>query len=236
VPRSRLTIGLALALALALCRATAMDVRRVEAQIIMSGAIDGGELARMRDILAEPAARAVDTVVLRDSPGGDYWTSQRIAEMIRERGWRTAVSGYCFSGCALMFLGGRQRHFTDDKPVLQTQIAFHGTYYVVDGVGAQRGDLNPVTTHAARQWMKRHTEGRMSDAMLDRFESLPRSDFIHFFDAGRLPRKDQPSVFVCPRDKETKAHRCKPIAGTDAYREGIVTTSELIRSADRRGE
>jgi len=214
----------------------AMEVRMVDRQLIMSGAIDGGELAKLRDVLAEPAAQNVDTVVLRDSPGGDYWTSQRIAELIRERGWRTAISGYCFSGCALMFLGGRQRHFTDDKPVLQTQLAFHGTYYVVDATGAVRGELNPVTTYAARQWMKRHTEGRMSDSMLDRFESLPRSDFVHFFDAGRMPRKDQASVFICPRDKATKDYRCKPIAGTDVYREGIVTNSELLRSADRRSE
>jgi len=211
-----------------------MDVRLVGTHIIMSGEIDGGELAKMRDVLAEPAARGVDTVVLRDSPGGDYWTSQRIAELIRERGWRTAVSGHCFSGCALMFLGGRERHFTDDKPFLYTQLAFHATYYVQDGIGAVRGELNPVTTHAARQWIKRYTDGKMSDAMLDRFEQLSRSDFIHFFDPGRLPRKDQPSIFICPRDKEAK-YRCKPIAGTDAYREGIVTAHELIRSADREG-
>jgi len=231
-----LKAGFILLLALAASAIAAMDVRLVDAQIIMSGAVDGGELVKLRDVVADPAALIVDTVVLRDSPGGDYWTSQRIAEFIRERGWRTAVSGYCFSGCALMFLGGRQRHFTDDKPALQTQLAFHGTYYVVDGAGAVRGELNPVTTHAARQWIKRYTEGRVSDAMLDRFEQLPRSDFIHFFDSGRLPRKDQASIFVCPRDKDAGGYRCKPIPGTDVYREGIVTSHELIRSADRRGE
>ena len=234
MPRRGLKAGVMLAMAVAGGAAAAMDVRLLEAQIIMSGAIDGGELAKLRDVVADPAARTVDTVVLRDSPGGDYWTSQRIAEFIRERGWRTAVSGYCFSGCALMFLGGRQRHFTDDKPALQTQLGFHGTYYVVEGAGTVRGQLNPVTTHAARQWMKRYTEGRMSEAMLDRFEQLPRSDFIHFFDAERLPRKGQASVFICPRDRQA-GYRCKPIADTDAYREGIVTTTELLRSADRRG-
>jgi len=235
MPPRLLTIGLVM-LALSLRAAAAMDVRLAKEQIIMSGPIDGGELAKLRDVMADPAARSVDTVVLRDSPGGDYWTSQRIAELIRERGWRTAVSGHCFSGCALMFLGGRTRHFTDDKPALQTQLAFHGTYYVRDGIGSVRGDLNPVTTYAARQWIKRHTDGKMSDAMLERFERLPGSDFIHFFDPHRLPRKDQPSVFVCPRDKQEGKYRCTSIGGTDVYQEGIVTSGDLVRSADRRSE
>jgi len=233
--RAVLRALLALALAFGAAVGSAMDVRQVGAQLIMSGPIDGSELAKLRDVLAERDAKAIDTVVLRDSRGGDYWTSQRIAELIRARGWRTAVSGYCFSGCALMFLGGRERHFTDDKPVLQTQLAFHGTYYIADGIGIARGDLNPATTYAARYWMKRYTDGRISETMLDRFEKLAATDFIHFFDSERLPRKGQPSVFVCPREKDA-GYRCRPMSATDVYREGIVTTNTLVSSADRRSE
>jgi hypothetical protein len=217
--------------------ATAMEVRVVEDQIIMSGSIDGSELPALWDVAAERKANRIRTVVLRDSAGGDLRTSLQAGDFIREQGWNTAVSGYCFSGCALIFLGGRQRFFTDDKPPLQTQLGFHGTYHVAAAIGGRQaftpGTLSVWHTAEARRWMKRATDGRITEAMLDRFETLASSDFIHFFDSNRLPRAGQVSIFVCPIVKDGK-RKCEPVAGTDVYREGIVNSVEVIRSNDRR--
>jgi hypothetical protein len=223
--------------ALAAGPAAAMEVQVLEDQIIMSGRIDGSELVRLWEIAAERRGPRMRTVVLRDSAGGDLRTSITAGDFIREQGWNTAVSGYCFSGCALIFLGGRQRFFSDDKPPLQTQLGFHGTYYVAAAIGARPGPtpgtLSPWHTAEARRWMKLATDGRITEAMLDRFETLASSDFIHFFDANRLPRAGQVSIFVCPIVKDGK-RKCEPIAGTDVYREGIVNSVAVIRSHDRR--
>lgn len=210
----------------------AMDVKVVGDQLIMSGRIDGSELARLRDVAADQGDARIRMVVLRDSPGGNLWTSMRVGEVIRDKGWRTAVSGYCFSGCAIIFLGGVERHFTDDKPALRTQIAFHAAYYTGDGSYTRKDSASEAANFTARQWIKRHSGGKLSDAMLDRFEKLEKTEFVHFFDSLRMPRTGQASVFVCSRAEKDPKKKCRPIAGTDVYREGIATSSVLIRSND----
>ena len=64
--------------------------------------------------------------------GGDARAGYRVGEMFRSRGLRTAVSGYCYSSCSRMFLGGAIRVFTDDFPPEYTNVGFHGHY---DGDG-----------------------------------------------------------------------------------------------------
>jgi hypothetical protein len=211
--------------------AGAATIEVVGDQAILSGSIDGSELARFKDVSAAHGDR-IRTVILRDSPGGDLWTSTRVAEFIRDRKWRTAVSGYCFSGCALMYLGGVTRHFTDDKPATQTQLGFHATYHTTDNQRGAKGSVHEQQTWATRHWIRQHTEGKISEAMLDRFEQLAQSDFLHFFDSSRLPRPGQVSVFTCPRDRESK-RKCEAIPGFDVYREGIATSTEVMRSNDR---
>jgi hypothetical protein len=152
-------------------------------------------------------------------------------EYIRDRGWNTAVSGYCFSGCALMYLGGTERGFTDDKPVPQTQLGFQGTHYAGTAYDRTPGSPNISGTIRAMNWIKRRTEGKISDAMLNRFEALPQTDLVHFFDSKR--HKGQASVFLCPLGKDGK-RKCEPIHGADVYREGIANTDTVIRSNDRR--
>lgn len=210
--------------------AAAMDFKVVGDQLIMSGGIDGSELAKLRDIAAEHGGE-IRTVVLRDSPGGDLWTSLRVGEYIRERGWRTAVSGICFSGCALMYLSGVSRHFTDDKPVVRTQLGFHATYHVADSLRGNKGAVHADQTQVARDWMTRFTDGKISPAMLDRFEKIAQTDFLHFFDSNRLQRKDGVSIFTCPQQPDAK-RKYEPVPGFDVYREGIATSMEVLRSND----
>jgi hypothetical protein len=211
--------------------AFAMQMKVLDDQLIMSGTVDGSELARLRDVEATPQAGRIKTVVLRDSPGGDHWTALRAGEFIRSRGWATAVSGHCFSACSLIYLGGRERGFTDDKPALQTQLAFHATYFITDSLTQARGAQNPYTTYSVRTWMKQQTDGRISDAVLDRLERLPQTDFLHFFDAARMPRPGQPSAFVCALGVDGK-RKCDAVAGIDVYSEGISTTRALVRPND----
>ena len=207
-----------------------MEVKVVDDHIILSGRIDGGELPQLWSIAAQRRANPIRTVVLRDSPGGDLLTALQVGEYIRERGWNTAVSGYCFSGCALIYLGGKERGFTDDKPVAQTQLGFQGTYYVDTSYDRTPGSANVSGTIRARNWIKRRTDGRISDALLERFEALPPSDLVHFFDSSR---RKEAAVLVCPLGKDGK-RKCVQIPGTDVYREGIANSETVIRSNDRR--
>jgi hypothetical protein len=122
------------------------------------------------------------------------------------------------------------RHFTDDKNIFQTQLGFHATYHVADSLRWSKGDRHGDTA-LARAWMTRFTDGKISAAMLDRFEKIAQTDFLHFFDSNRLKRGDGVSIFTCPQRPDA-SRKCQPVAGFDVYREGIATSTELVRSND----
>ena len=61
-------------------------------------------------------------------PGGDAPTGYKVGELFRQKGLRTAISGFCYSSCSRMFLGGKVRVLTDDAPPDATEVGFHGHY------------------------------------------------------------------------------------------------------------
>jgi hypothetical protein len=123
VKATYLSVVLLIALASA---GSAMDAAVVGDQLILTGPVVKGDLDKIRGALA--ASGHIATVVLRNSPGGDAPTGYRTGELFREKRLRTAVSGYCYSSCSRMFLGGEERLFTDDFPMERTNVGFHGHY------------------------------------------------------------------------------------------------------------
>ena len=104
----------------------AMTLKEVGDQLILSGPVVEGDTKKVREAFARNAN--IRTVVLRNSPGGHVPTGYEVGDLMRAKGLRTAVSGYCFSGCSRMFLGGKERVFTDDYPLSLTHVGFHGHY------------------------------------------------------------------------------------------------------------
>jgi hypothetical protein len=221
--------------------AAALEFTVVGDQAILSGNADGSELARIRDIASEHRNR-IKVIVLRDIGGiSSIQTLKAAAELITDHGWRTAVSGYCGGSCAYLFLGGVERHFTDDKPAGFTQVALGGTIVAEESTHQPvryKGDPYNRGNFLVRPWIKKKTGDRLDEKLLDRIlgtNARPRSGFLHFFPSTGLRRKDGVSVFACTgkEDPKTKWEQCEKIAGTDAYKEGIVTSSELVHSNDR---
>src|SRR5215813_4918341 len=70
----------------------------------------------------------IKMVILRNSPGGDAPTGYHLGELFRQKSPQTAVSGYCYSSCSRLFLGGKERYFTSDYPPDGTHVGFHGHY------------------------------------------------------------------------------------------------------------
>lgn len=210
--------------------AAAMDFRVAGNQLVMSGRTGGDELAKLRDLI--PENPQIDTVILRDAPGGKVYTAQRLGEMIGERGWRTAVSGSCMSACVLIFLGGRERHFADGKPGNRTYIAIHTPIYSVD-----RGQTWPLPrTPVPREqgplvyWMMERVGDRGDRALLERGIGNDHPDgFLYFFDHVRLRRPDGVSVFQCKGPEKRKVADCEKIPGKDALQSGLVTSEEIIK-------
>src|SRR5262245_8249449 len=176
-------------------KAEAMEYHVAGNELHLSGRVTGDELALLKDVeAAHPGA--IDTVVFRNSPGGDAWSGYRVGERIRDNGWRTVVIGACISACTLMYLGGRSRHFGAATRPERVYLAFHGPSsrnFIDNHAVAPRG------RPAIRSWILERTGGRADATLLERFvNNEKRSDLMRFYDPRQLERADGVSVLFCP--------------------------------------
>jgi hypothetical protein len=207
--------------------ARAMQVSAVGHQLILSGPVVGDELGKVQAILAENPA--IDTAILRNSPGGHAPTGYHIGELFRARGLRTAVSGFCNSSCSRMFLGGKARFFTDDFPPEYTNVGFHGHY---DNKGRLTTDA--VKQLGLRDWIIKYSDGKADSELVDRWISIPLSiGMIHFYHPERFAR-DGASTFMCQGSEPMarSVNGCEPIFKT-ALDLGIVTSLNVVKSEDQ---
>jgi len=218
----------ALALVGAVAGAQAMEFRIAGNELHALGKVEGYELALLKDALAEHPA--IDTVVFRQSPGGDAWTAYRVGETIRDRGLRTVVAGPCRSACTIMFLGGRERHFAQAIRPEFVYLAFHGTWnsnLIERDQPAMRGHVE------LRDWMVSRTGGRMNAALIDRFlGARVRESMLYVYDARQLTQEDGVSLFFCEgleRKGVQPFQGCERIAGHNAYSLGLVDSLERVR-------
>lgn len=206
--------------------ASAMDVKVVGDQLILSGPVVNGDLDLIHSALAR--SPEITTVILRNSPGGHIATGYRTGELFREKGLRTAVSGYCYSSCSRMFLGGKARVFTDDVPLERTDVGFHGHY---DRNGKLMADV--VRQYGLADWIIRYSDGKADPALVERWINIPVNvGMIHFFHPG-LVRRNGVSTFICqgPNPPRQTVFDCEPIPRT-ALDLGIVTSLDIVRSND----
>jgi len=203
-----------------------MELKIVGNQLILSGRVVGDEPGKVREALANTLE--IDTVILRNSPGGDAPAGYQTGELLRERGLRTAVSGYCYSSCSRMFLGGRTRYFTDDYPPEATHIGFHGHYHA-------DGHLNAalMAQYGLRDWIIKYSDGKAGANLVERWINIPYSrGMIHFFHPV-LVNRGGASTFMCRGDEPTGlVFACEPI-GKTALELGIATSLDIVHSADR---
>jgi hypothetical protein len=93
-------------------------------QLFVSGRV-GDDIRQFQEHLAN---QEIDTIVFVNSPGGSLHTALRVAEMIVNRGVNTVVAGSCQSACSVMFLGGRERRFSDAFPAATSFVGIHGAH------------------------------------------------------------------------------------------------------------
>jgi len=208
--------------------ASAMEFKLIADQLILSGPVSNGDFEKVRDTLA--SSTKVDTIVLRNSPGGDVPTGYRLGEFFREKGLRTLVSGFCYSSCSRMFLGGKTRYFTDDFPAIYTNVGFHGHYDM------SNGHLQPqlVAQFHLKEWLIKYSDGKADPALVDRWIAIPINiGMIHFYHPD-LFKPGGVSTFLCQgTEKMAQAVLgCEPIRKT-ALELGIVTSLQVQRSNDQ---
>src|SRR6516225_29719 len=197
-------------------------------QLILTGPVISGDYDAVESNFSfNPQIR---TIILRNSPGGDAPTGYRLGELFRQKSLQTAVSGYCYSSCSRLFLGGKERYFTDDYPPEFTQIGFHGHY-------DNNGNLNAASVNALhlKDWTIRYSDGKADEALVERWINMPRGKGLaHFYDPA-LVDIDGYSAFMCQGTEpdHTWIFDCEHIAKSALYL-GIATSLTLVSSADQR--
>src|ERR1700747_1628680 len=207
-------------------RAPAMELKIVGNQLILSGPVVGDEAGKLRRGLG--SSPGIDTLILRNSGGGNAPAGYQVGQLLRERGLRTAVSGYCYSSCSRMFLGGSTRFFTDDYVPETNNVGFHGHY---DRMGHLNAAL--VRQYGLRDWIIKYSDGKADPALVKRWINIPYSrGMIHFFHPGLVKRAGV-STFMCQCDASPRSvFACEPIA-KNGFDLGIVTSLDLVHRADR---
>ena len=204
-----------------------MDIRVVDDQLILSGAVVAGDYDAVASSLSSKPQ--IKMVILRNSPGGDAPTGYHLGELFRQKSLQTAVSGYCYSSCSRLFLGGKERYFTEDYPPDSTHIGFHGHY-------DRNGNLNwaRVSELHLRDWIIRFSDGKADAGLVERWIRIPRAaGMIHFYNPALVDiggystfmcqgtEPDHPRIFDCERINES------------ALDLGVATSPTLVRSHDR---
>jgi hypothetical protein len=205
-------------------RAPAMELKIVGNQLFLSGPVVGDEPGKVREALA--SSPRINTVILRNSGGGNAPAGYQVGQLLREHRVRTAVSGYCYSSCSRMFLGGSARYFTDDYLPETNNVGLHGHY---DRMGHLNADL--VHQYGLRDWIFKYSDGKADPALVERWINIPSSrGMIHFFHPGLVNRA---GAFMCQGDESPgSVFACEPI-GKTALDLGIITSLDIVHSAER---
>ncbi|MBL8311843.1 MAG: hypothetical protein JNL19_15590 [Burkholderiales bacterium] len=200
-----------------------MTLHRDGTTLILSGEVVRRDLDAVQAEFAQPPA--ITHVVLRNSMGGNSWTGYRLGELFRGKGVTTVVSGHCVSSCSRLFLGGRQRLFSDDYPASLTYVGFHGHY--------DFGKLNiaAVEKNDLLQWTLKFTDGKADPALVKRWIAIERrAGDVRFYPPAAASRFGQATV-LCQGNESVRPQQCEKIA-THALAQGIVTAQTLWSSPD----
>ena len=221
------TPGAWLALLLALCTmvstAHAMQFEVRVPYVIMSGGVTGMELRQLESVLADNPG--ITTIILKDSHGGDASSGYEMGAYIREHGLNTAVSGYCISSCSRMFLGGKERRFSDEQALEKTFIGFHGNY-------TKDGFLQSARMPMLKDWIIKYSDGKANPALVEQWVHIANHhgyDAFYHRDAKLLP--DTQKVLLCQgtEDRQKRQQQCEKPQMGDALDNGIVTTWDLLQ-------
>jgi rhodanese-related sulfurtransferase len=161
----------------------------------------------------------VEQVVFVNSPGGDLWTGMRVGRMIADKGFKTVVAGSCISACSIMFMGGRERTFSDAFVHALTYVGIHGPH-------------NKLTRAVSREqagqiyaFFRNQMDGHFNADIINQalFDMDDAGALLRVFDAYRAPKL--PS-YHC-KSEHTARKDCTEYQGEDAYTLGVVTSVDL---------
>ena len=205
--------------------ASAMQMNTCDDQLLLSGDVERGDYYEIKKRLS--AHPEIGVVVLRNSRGGDAESGYDVGEYFRDKGISTYLSGYCLSSCSRMFLGGKERFFTDDFPLGKSNVGFHSNYN-------NAGNIMPGAQWKLSHFIQQYSDGKADPALVERWVNIPNHNgFARFYHPTALHRRDGVSMLMCNGSEGNRQWElCEKISDHDALSMGIITSLDIKHSCD----
>lgn len=186
--------------------------------VFATGPVVGEDYIKFVAVTEQPG---VERVVLLNSPGGDLWTGMTIGRRIAEKGLSTVAAGYCASACSIIFLGGKERTFSDAFRPDQTYIGIHGPH---------DKDTKIVSPQQAGQiyaFYKLRMGDKFNSDVINKalYSMQDAGSLLRVFDPKRLPAR---VTYHCVSSQSLRKD-CTEFKDQDALTLGIITSSDLTK-------
>ena len=196
----------------------ALEIKIVENQMIVTGPITVPDAREFGLTLNKHPQ--VDTLVLRQMPGGRAVAMEQISAMVEKRKLTTIVSGLCLSACAHIFLAGEKRQFSDDFPLVNSFLGYHGTYPSANSGDGWMGDVPDNT----ERWYVKRSGGKLDPQLVLDWLRLDHASGLARVYHPKLKGRFSVVTFLCER--RMALSKCKQLEKS-ALEYGVITTGEL---------
>ncbi len=198
-------------------QAQAMSFYPQGKHLFMSGPVVGDELAQFKDTL--DANPGITTIVLVQSSGGNLWTGMALGREIVSRELDTVAVGRCESSCSIIFMGGKNRQFSNAYKAIDTYIGIHGP------ADKDTGQVNPAQAPQMRSFYERRMGDKFQESMIEEalYDMKDRGAMLYLYEPVRNTRN---LVYYCNASTLRQA-QCKHFVGQDAMSVGMITSKAL---------
>lgn len=176
----------------------------------------GDDYRKFVEALEQPG---LERVVFVNSPGGDLWTALQVGRLIARKELKTVVAGSCVSACSIMFMGGRERTFSDAFRPAQTYLGIHGPHNKLTHE-VSREHASQIYAFFKNQMGERFNAAIINQALFDMDDA---GALLRVFDAYRSPHL----VSYHCKSSQTLRKDCTEFKGEDAYSLGLVSSVDL---------
>jgi PQQ-dependent catabolism-associated CXXCW motif protein len=189
-----------------------------QGNIVFASGPVGDDLPKFEDAFAKGS---IDTVVLVNSPGGDLSTGLRVGRLIAERGYKTVAAGSCVSACSIMFMGGKERRFSDAFRPNLTYIGIHGAH------NRETKQVNTMLQPQIFAFYKQNMGDRFNSVVMNQalYDMEDADSLLRVFDPARNAKTDP---YHC-KSGQTPRDKCTKLVGTDALNLGVITHPDLVK-------
>lgn len=195
----------------------AMTVQVQGNKVFASGPV-GDDLRQFEEAFAKGG---IDTVVFVNSPGGDLWNGLRVGRLIADKGYNTVAAGSCVSACSIMFMGGKERRFSDAFRPNLTMIGIHGAH------SRDTKRIDPVVQPQIFAFYKQNMGDKFNASVINQalYDMQDAGSLLRVFDPIRSA-KTLPYHCV---SSQTPRNQCTTHSGQDANSLGIITHTDLVK-------